>query len=84
MVNWQKNLEKIRGWIDGETQFDISENVIKAHDNKSDSELFLLKLLNSIEVLLKQNCPHSEYKQSLHSRKVSRFFERGNRQNFAR
>ena len=31
MANWRENLEKLRGWIDGERQSDISENVIKAH-----------------------------------------------------
>ncbi|MDQ3180530.1 MAG: FHA domain-containing protein [Acidobacteriota bacterium] len=54
MVNWRENLEKMRQWIDGGQQSDISENVVKAHENKSDSELFLQKLLNSIEALLKQ------------------------------
>ncbi|MEO8074191.1 MAG: hypothetical protein ABI686_13210 [Acidobacteriota bacterium] len=54
MVNWRENLEKVRLWIDGEQQIDISENVLKAHENKSDSELFLKKLLNSVETLLKQ------------------------------
>jgi hypothetical protein len=53
-MNWRENLEKLRVWIDGEQHSDISENVIKAHDNKSASELFLQKLLNSIEGLLKQ------------------------------
>ena len=54
MANWRDNLEKVRQWIDGERQSDISGNVVKAHENKSDSELFLQKLLNSIEALLKQ------------------------------
>ncbi len=54
MANWRENIEKVRSWIDGEAQSDISENVTKAHQNKSPSELFLQKLLNSIEVLLKQ------------------------------
>ncbi len=53
-MNWRENLEKLRVWIDGEQNSDISENVIKAHDNKSASELFLQKLLISIEGLLKQ------------------------------
>lgn len=34
-MNWRENLEKLRVWIDGEQHSDISENVIKAHDNKS-------------------------------------------------
>ncbi len=54
MANWRENLEKLRGWIDGEQQSDISENVLKAHQNKSPSEVFLQKLLNSIEELLRQ------------------------------
>ena len=54
MANWRENLEKLRTWIDGEQQSDISENVIKAQENKSPSEVFLQKLLNSVEALLKQ------------------------------
>ncbi len=54
MANWRENLERLRSWIDGEQQSDISENVVKAHENKSESELFLQKLLNSIEELLRQ------------------------------
>lgn len=53
-MNWRQNLEKLRLWIDGETSSDISENVLKAGENKSSSEIFLQKLLNSIEILLKQ------------------------------
>ncbi len=54
MANWRENLEKLRIWIDGEHQSNISENVLKAHENKSVSELFLQKLLNSVEELLRQ------------------------------
>jgi hypothetical protein len=54
MANWRENLEKLRIWIDGEYQSNISENVLKAHENKSVSELFLQKLLNSVEELLRQ------------------------------
>ncbi|HQU84316.1 MAG TPA: FHA domain-containing protein [Pyrinomonadaceae bacterium] len=54
MANWRENLEKVRLWIDGEQSFDVTENVVKAHQNKSDSELFLQKLLRSIEELLEQ------------------------------
>ena len=54
MANWRENLEKLRTWIDGEQQSDISENVIKAQESKSPSEVFLQKLLNSVEALLKQ------------------------------
>ncbi len=54
MANWRENLEKLRIWIDGEHQSNISENVLKAHENKSVSELFLQKLLNSVEGLLRQ------------------------------
>ncbi len=54
MANWRENLEKLRIWIDGEQQTDITGNVVKAKENKSPSELFLQKLLNSTESLLKQ------------------------------
>ena len=54
MANWRENLEKLRILIDGEQQTDITDNVVKAHENKSPSELFLQKLLNSTEDLLKQ------------------------------
>lgn len=54
MSNWREHLEKLRGWIDSEQSDKVAENVIKAHDNKSESELFLLKLLNSVEALLRQ------------------------------
>ncbi len=53
MANWRENLEKLRSWIDSEKQDNVAENVIKAHENKSESELFLQKLLNSVEVILK-------------------------------
>lgn len=53
MVNWRENLEKLRNWIDGEEKDEIADKIIKAHETKSESELFLQKLLNSIETLLK-------------------------------
>jgi hypothetical protein len=53
MSNWKENLEKLRGWIDGEKKDEFAENVVKAHQNRSESELFLQKLLNSVEGLLK-------------------------------
>lgn len=53
MLNLKENLEKLRVWIDGASETDISEDVIKAHERKSASELLLQKLLNSIEQLLK-------------------------------
>ncbi len=43
----------IRRWIDGESEDTISENIQKAQDNKSESELFLQRLLNEIEVVLR-------------------------------
>lgn len=54
MANWRENIERLRSWIDGEQQSDFSENIVKAQQNKSISELFLQKLLKSIEELLKQ------------------------------
>ncbi len=54
MANWRENLEKLRILIDGEQSSDVSENIIKAQENKSASEIFLQKLLNSVEALLKQ------------------------------
>jgi len=54
MANWRENLEKLRGWIDGEQSDEIAEKVIKAHQNKSASEVFLQKLLKSVEELLKE------------------------------
>ncbi|MCY7346833.1 MAG: FHA domain-containing protein [Pyrinomonadaceae bacterium] len=54
MANWRENLDKLRLWIDGEQSSDVSENVVKAHQNKSASELFLQKLLHSVEELLRQ------------------------------
>lgn len=46
--------EKIRRWIDDEPEDALPENIRKAHDNKSESELFLQKLLNEIEAVLKR------------------------------
>ncbi|MGI8639976.1 MAG: hypothetical protein ACR2MG_08465 [Pyrinomonadaceae bacterium] len=54
MANWRENLEKLRTWIDGEQPDGIAENIIKAGQNKSASEVFLQKLLNSVEELLKK------------------------------
>ncbi|MBA2736569.1 MAG: hypothetical protein H0U50_07225 [Pyrinomonadaceae bacterium] len=50
MANWRENLEKLRSWIDDEQPDKIAENVIKAGQNKSASEVFLQKLLNSVKV----------------------------------
>lgn len=46
--------EKIRRWIDNEPEDALPENIRKAHDNKSESEIFLQKLLNEIEAVLKR------------------------------
>lgn len=53
-MNWKENLDKLRRWIDVDAKDEAPENIIKAHENKSESELFLQKLLNSVEDLLKQ------------------------------
>jgi hypothetical protein len=54
MANWRDNLDKLRKWIDNEKHDETPENIIQAHQNKSESEIFLQKLLNSVEALLKQ------------------------------
>ncbi|HRH42819.1 MAG TPA: FHA domain-containing protein [Pyrinomonadaceae bacterium] len=53
MANWKDNLDKLRRWIDSDAQDKVEENIISAHENKSESELFLHKLLKSVEVVLK-------------------------------
>lgn len=54
MANWRGNLEKIRLWLDGEQELDVTDGVVEAHSNKSASEIFLQKLLILVEDLLKQ------------------------------
>jgi len=54
MANWRENLEKVRAWIDGDKPDNLEENIIRAEQNKSESEVFLQKLLNSVENLLKK------------------------------
>jgi len=54
MANLLGGWDKIRRWVDNEPEDAISENIEKAHDNKSESELFLLRLLNEIEAVLKR------------------------------
>lgn len=54
MANLLDGWDKIRRWIDNEPEDTISENIQKAHDNKSESELFLQRLLNEVEVVLKR------------------------------
>jgi hypothetical protein len=53
MSNWKEHLEKLKGWIDGEQKDKAAEHILQAHQNKSESELFLQRLLNSVEALLK-------------------------------
>ena len=53
MANLLDGWDKIRRWVDNEPEDSISENIEKAHDNKSESELFLLKLLSEVEAVLK-------------------------------
>lgn len=54
MVNWKENFEKIRRWIDGEQYDQIPVKIENVQQNKSESEIFLQKLLNSLEELLKK------------------------------
>lgn len=46
-------LNGIRRWIDNEPEDAVAENIQQAHDNKSESELFLQRLLNEVEAVLK-------------------------------
>lgn len=54
MANLLEGWDKIRRWVDNEPEDGIPENIEKAHDNKSESELFLLRLLNEVEAVLKR------------------------------
>jgi hypothetical protein len=54
MANLLNGWDKIRRWIDNEPEDTIPKNIQKAHDNKSESELFLLRLLNEVEAVLKR------------------------------
>ena len=54
MANLLDGWERIRRWIDNEPEDTIPENSQKTHDNKSESERFLERLLNEIETVLKQ------------------------------
>lgn len=46
--------EKIRRWIDSESEDAAPEQIRRAHANKSESELFLQNLLNAVEAVLKK------------------------------
>jgi len=54
MANLLDGWDKIRRWVDNEPEDTLPENIQKAHDNKSESELFLLRLLNEVEAVLKR------------------------------
>jgi len=54
MANLLGGWEKIRRWVDNESEDAVAENIQKAHDNKSESELFLQRLLNEVEAVLKR------------------------------
>lgn len=54
MANLLEGWDKIRRWVDNEPEDALPENIQKAHDNKSESELFLLRLLNEVEAVLKR------------------------------
>lgn len=53
MANLLNGWDKIRRWIDNEAEDALPEHIEKAHENKSESELFLVRLLNEIEAVLK-------------------------------
>ena len=46
-------LSGIRRWIDNEPEDAVAEHIQKAHENKSESELFLQRLLSEVEAVLK-------------------------------
>lgn len=48
-----KGWDKIRRWIDNEPEDEISEKIRQAHVNKSESEVFMQKLLGAVEAELK-------------------------------
>lgn len=54
MANIFDGWNKLRQWIDNEPEDTIPANIEKAHDNKSESELFMLRLLNEAETVLKR------------------------------
>lgn len=55
MANLLDAWDKMRRWIDNEPEDAVvPENIQKTHDNKSESELFLLRLLDEVEAVLKQ------------------------------
>lgn len=54
MANLIDSWDKIRRWVDNEPEDAVAENIQKAHDNKSESELFLQRLLNEVETVLKR------------------------------
>ncbi len=54
MANLFGGWDIIRRWIDNEPEDAIPENIQRAHDNKSESELFMLRLLNEVEAVLKR------------------------------
>lgn len=53
MLNWKENWEKLRRFIDNEEEDQIPALIKHAEQNKSESELFLQKLLNAVESILK-------------------------------
>lgn len=53
MANLIHGWEKIRRWIDNEPEDEISEKIQRAHDNKSESEALMQKLLKAVEAELK-------------------------------
>lgn len=53
MLNWKENWEKLRRFIDNEEEDQIPALIQHAQQNKSESELFLQKLLNAVESILK-------------------------------
>jgi len=54
MANLLNGWDKIRRWVDNEPEDELAENIQKAQDNKSESEMFLQRLLNEVEAVLKK------------------------------
>lgn len=60
MANWKEKAEKIRHWIDNESEDKIPSGIEKAQNMKSESEKFLQKLINAVEELLEKEITRFE------------------------
>jgi FHA domain len=53
MLNWKENWEKVRRYIDNEDEDKVPALIRQAQENKTESEIFLQKLLNAIAEILR-------------------------------